>query len=121
MNYMIMDSKFVADAFESDILIANLETGIYYSVFGQVCRLLNALPIHEDNLSDFLSTEEIKSTYNELLEEGIIIRGDASWKNEIKGLKTNSKKSGMKKFDDLQDLLVLDPIHEIQENRLHEG
>ena len=120
MNHLIISPKLVADAFESDILIANLETGIYYSVFGQICKLLNALPVHLDDLNSFLCDEETTNTYKELLEEGIVIQGDESWENEIKGLKANSKKSGMKKFDDLQDLLVLDPIHEIPEDRLHE-
>lgn len=118
MNFLILNPRYIADAFDRNIIIANLDSGIYYTVVGSICKLFAELPIEKSAISEYLNQDESLSVvYQQLLEEGILIECDEATECTIEGLNPKDAVSKLNKFDDLQDLLVLDPIHEVESDR----
>lgn len=121
-----LSKRVAADLFEGEYIIANLETGLYYSLQGTGIYLLNNLPI-ENQLSLVESitakfptqkeeiTNDLNAIWQLLLQEGIIQKElTAIAKNEFE-LPEAFEPSAFNSYADMQDLLALDPIHEVGE------
>jgi hypothetical protein len=81
--------RLAADIFDGEYIIANLDTGLYYSVQGIAVCLLNALPFQDHNeMIQLLAgafpensgsiEQELHSIVKELLQEEIIKQDDNS-------------------------------------------
>lgn len=116
------------DLFDNEFIIAHLETGLYYMMEGQAVSFFSNLPFtsFETELNKFIDEkkidnneiEAIKKVWEILLEDEIVVNADISKTNnksfEVSGLAFSSS-SKLNKYADMQDLLMLDPIHEVDE------
>lgn len=124
-----LNPRLAADVFDGEYIIANLDTGLYYSVQGIAVSLISALPFREaDQVIRLLAEafpenaatieQELHAILKELLAEEII-RQD----NTLTGTDSpviNPPKEYIpgrfNRYADMQDLLMLDPIHDVDEN-----
>jgi hypothetical protein len=133
--------KVVHETIEGETVILNLDSGNYYSLEGLsgdiwsllerdasageiidwICRLYEGDKREmEDAISDFI---------NNLLKEGLISSApESSTKPDLEPrisarvslssnvARTSFKRPVLNKYEDMQDLLLLDPIHEVTED-----
>jgi hypothetical protein len=119
---------------DGESVIVNLETGIYYSTIGVGSFVWSLLPGHPDESAIVSSIARRYSTspaeiapgvrvfIQELEREGLIVRaadeGDRSSRPDApSGGKPDDalryEAPVLNKYSDMKDLLVLDPIHEV--------
>lgn len=124
---MYLISKRVAvDLFEGEYIIANLDTGLYYSLQGFGIFLINSLPLM--NLADTIDRailafgdleseirDDLNSLWAELVAEEIIFQNDSFCVATVAEVPEKFEKSVFQRYADMQDLLALDPIHEVDE------
>lgn len=125
----ILNTRLAADVFDGEYIIANLDTGLYYSIQGIAVSLINALPFPDQNMviselkQHFPEHESeievtLSSIMNELLAEEIILSKDfdSIQSAEPIDLPKNYIAGRFNRYADMQDLLLLDPIHDVDEN-----
>ena len=132
VRYRIAGSKIIHEAFEDEVITGNLERGHYYSIEGsgaEIWRLLLAgltVPEMAEHFSnhDPSNRETIASGIREfvdrLLEEGLIAPSENSEdelpaKNLPLARRTVFAPPVLQKYTDMEELLLLDPIHEVDE------
>jgi len=108
-------SKVVSEQFDDEAIIVDLEKGSYYSFRGSAFGIWkmveggfnqDQIVLHSDNqqetkiLLQYLITEELVDTDN-------AIPSSMPMAARISGIPEYSK------YDDMKDLLLLDPIHEV--------
>lgn len=134
-RFKINSPAVINDTIEGESVIINLQNGFYYSLddIGSVIwnGLINQYSI-EEIISAFITRfsedkerviKEMTELVSELKKESLIvilteeeqknIRHDKAF--EIEELTLSSAKPVLNKFSDMQDLLLLDPIHEVDE------
>ena len=123
----ILNPRLAADVFDGEYIIANLDTGLYYSIQGLAVSLVQALPFeNEDGPIKKLafqfadkSTEiqnELRVIWQTLIEEEIVKEGKLlTTANSDWVPATGYAVSHFNRYADMQDLLMLDPIHEVDE------
>jgi hypothetical protein len=127
MNWAMLDScysiahpEIVFEQFEGDLVVLDLRSGRYFGfnavgaatwaalMGGARASDIVAAGLDERLLTDFLNT---------VLREGIAIRteGPGAPVSETFSalLRTNSEAPGIEAFDDLADLMMADPIHDV--------
>jgi hypothetical protein len=137
MNYSINNSTAIYDIIDGDIVIIHLETGNYYNLSdtGASIWQLIVKTVSYENLVTALSAnylnpgpdveQDIKAFLDQLENEGLVVQVST----EENGLsKEGSTKIETKKveytrpilnvFSDMQDFLLVDPIHEVDEKGL---
>ncbi|MFT5213711.1 MAG: hypothetical protein ACI9WV_001435 [Patiriisocius sp.] len=125
----ILNPRLIADVFDEDVIIANLDTGTYYSLSGVAAQILGALPFQDSSkvfneiASKFQENSieiviELNECFKNMQDEEVIIVVDSEGKSKKVTLKEPLKyiKSEFLTYTDLQELLLLDPIHEIDED-----
>jgi len=125
----ILNPRLIADVFDEDVIIANLDTGTYYSLSGVATQILGELPFQDsskvfneianklqENSNEVIS--ELNEYFKRMQDEEVIIVADSEAKSKKVTLKEPLKymKSEFSTYTDLQELLLLDPIHEIDED-----
>lgn len=131
MNYALNDEKMFADVTDGIAIIINSETGIYYGMNGagtmvyenlaeknvSVEKLLAALKAAagvpadiEAQLNAFIQ----KMLDNELIVEASANDGTPEINEEL--LKEDEFVFDVQEYDDAQELLLADPIHEVKED-----
>jgi hypothetical protein len=124
-----LNPRLAADIFDGEYIIANLDTGLYYSVQGGAVSLLNALPFEDPNQVIGLLTDafpeqapvinqELNTILKELLAEEIIRQGNITIPTDRPAfvLPAEYMPARFNRYADMQDLLLLDPIHDVDEN-----
>lgn len=123
----------VSEVFEQEVVVVNLESGCYFSLMGSaptIWMVLERGAIRIDQLIETLiqaydcNNEECRSEIagflNQLLEQQLIVPADP----EEAGNTTNSPSTAertlfqppvLEVFTDLQDILLLDPIHDVDD------
>lgn len=121
-----LSRRVVADLFEGEYIIANLDTGLYYSLQGAGIFLLKNLPFEAPEklimkfCEAFFSEKEtverdLSEIWAALLGEAIVVQvEDHSEKVDVE-LPEVFEASAFNSYADMQDLLALDPIHEVDE------
>ena len=125
----ILNPRLAADVFDGEYIIANLETGLYYSVQGAAVSLLHCLPFSSEQqvITVFLEAfpenaemikEELSSIFKELVSQDIILRReDILIENGPECIAPSDYVPGkFNRYADMQDLLMLDPIHDVDES-----
>ncbi len=125
----ILNPRLASDIFDGEYIIANLDTGLYYSIQGLAVPLVNALPFETSGpvilqlaeaFPDHAETiqKELTGVFRELLNEDIIREGAAAAPGELNpGLVPDRYiPSRFNRYADMQDLLMLDPIHDVDED-----
>ena len=133
--YQLNSPGVVADYVDNEVVFVNLESGAYYSTEkdgaliwlhlknGQtVEEIITALTAYYGGNKAEVKKNVI-NLIQQLLEEGLIVLGNGAAPSIKEGLPTEnggrSKESFvgvfLHKFMDMQDLLLLDPVHEVNE------
>lgn len=123
-----LNPRLAADVFDGEYIIANLDTGLYYSVQGLAVSVLNHMPFPDlDKVIQAIAVafpsryDEIKQDLHEimkeLLAEGIVKQdADMNTANEHEySAPVEYIQSRFNRYADMQDLLLLDPIHDVDE------
>lgn len=128
MQYIISDPKSIsARAFDDEVVIANFTTGVYYSLVGHAAeiwnglsaglsieRIIDLLPALPQTQKDSLIAQA-REFISELENEGLIRSGSAEmnslWRPQ--NLAEAVWPPKFEKFTDMQDLLLLDPVHDV--------
>lgn len=115
-----------ADLFDDEYIIANLDNGLYYCVQGDIINVLKSMPFESlsENISQLaekitlIEHDKIRMVWDEILKEELIdsdyTMGDQSFPVVTDFIATG-KPCKLAKYADMQDLLALDPIHEVDE------
>lgn len=128
MSTFILNRRVAAEVFEDECIIANLDNGMYYSLQGNAVALINALPSNDHDalinaiaspLADNAQTckNELHKAWQDMLDEQLIVPSTDTH-TEL-GEATPAEKyqaSALNRYTDMQDLLLLDPIHEVDED-----
>ncbi len=123
-----LNPRLAADIFDNEYVIANLDTGLYYNVQGSAVSLLQALPfdapvdyitqVMQANPANAAGIEtELGNIWQQLLAEEIVKQSDApvtpaNRELPVAGVYVPSR---FNRYADMQDLLMLDPIHDVDE------
>ncbi|KAA0993489.1 hypothetical protein [Dyadobacter aurulentus] len=124
-----LNPRLAADIFDGEYIIANLDTGLYYSVQGAAVSLLQCLPYSDVNqiIEAFSGTfpenaamieEELTSIFRELVSQDVIRQDEGILlENGPEFSAPDAYIPGrFNRYADMQDLLMLDPIHDVDEN-----
>ena len=124
-----MNPRLAADVFDGEYIIANLDTGLYYSVQGVAVPLLDALPFDEKDsvircLGDAMPLHavtirtELEDIFQQLLAEDIIREVEGAARETESPIKVPDtyEPPRFNRYADMQDLLMLDPIHDVDED-----
>ncbi len=137
-KFRINSPKVVHEIIDGEVVIVNLDKGDYYSlvkagadIWEWLTRGISSSDILEDMVQRYdTSRENIEKTVNDLIEklqseELIIIdRTDESKTSNITNVPTETNSNTEKlsfetptlqKYTDMEELLALDPIHEVDE------
>jgi hypothetical protein len=124
MRYRINTPKVIHQVFGSEVVVVNLETGIYYSVRGSGVDLWQAIEegiSAETVMKQFNGTadpEKISAFLTELQREQLILP-TAEEISAAPALPSSGKTFAdprFEKFTDMREMLLIDPIHELDEN-----
>src|SRR5262245_55031336 len=130
-SFRINSPQVIREAFENEVVIVNLETGTYYSLDNigafiwssieagaNASTIIDALSRHYQNNDQEIS-REVARFLNELQQEALIVPGQID--NDTapivyEAVNGNSFSAPiLNKYTDMQELLLLDPIHEVDE------
>lgn len=126
MRYRINQPMVVSEVFDGEAIIINLDTGNYYSLLGTATYIWEALATGHTvetvsealtrNASGSHAQTEVAAFIDTLLTEGLIVT-DASTnvRAPLEPAPIVYVLPQLNKFTDLQTLLLLDPIHEVEE------
>ena len=130
--------KVVHETIEGETVILNLDTGNYYSLRGVGAEIWDYID-RGSNMNDIMRTlyntydcgsddieNSIHNFLSELIKENLTVSDeadtagvpgmpDAEVKSAAKGQKISFTLPVLNKYTDMQDLLLLDPIHEVDE------
>ncbi len=126
MRYAVKSSAVIHELLNEEMIIANLDSGFYYSLRGSGMilwqLLINHASIHEMASSFFeryhVETEgEIRELINELLQEDLIIEAHSNHQYASTCLFWPQvyTRPYLEKYEEMKNLLMLDPIHEVDE------
>lgn len=129
IRYVTFDNNIISDVFGEEAVLVNLETGVYYSLRGSAAqiwiRIFNQYSSNEifSDLIEIYKVDEkdLLSDINDfvalLLEVKIIKQGQEAAKNRIdfnlKGILETYNKPLLETFSDMQEILLLDPVHDV--------
>lgn len=129
--YSINRSKVVYDKFDDEVVLINLENGNYFSIRGVAVLVWDLFSSGSDQRSVVsilaqtfgqpreILTADVAEFIGRLLEEELMIVSDSTLEQTTSALpKTaavNYAKPVLEVYSDMQDLILLDPIHEVDE------
>ncbi len=135
-NYKIKTPQISHETIDGEAVIINLDNGNYYSLDGVGADIWNLIDsgANTDHISELIANNyeidknESESSINklivDLLNEGLVMASKKDESFEPKGVQLVSfeknenpeyKKPSLEKYTDMQDLLLLDPIHEVDD------
>lgn len=129
MNYVLNEEKMFADVTDGIAIIINSETGIYYGMNEFATNIYENIISGVDtdkllnSLKEFCNTNgNIEDSYNQflttMLETEILVEGGKNSKEpniDLNVAKENNYSLELKEYNDAQELLLADPIHEVKE------
>jgi hypothetical protein len=129
MRYTTQVPFLVSRQFDNEVILANLQTGVYYSLAGPAADVwlgLRAGASSEEivialaamsNHSPDATRAWVENFVTRLENEQIILPHDGaavdtSWKPQFS---VTMSEPLLERFDDLRDLLLLDPVHDVDD------
>ena len=133
MRYIVNRPAVVFERFEEEVVLVNLETGTYYSLSGtapQIWEALDAGASQAEIVADICatnSTEEavvadvVDEFVQKLIEQSMLVEDEerprpaesSPDRSDVDGMDGPFLPPVMEIYNDMQDLLLLDPIHEV--------
>ncbi len=131
-SYRVNAPKVVYEAFEDETVLINLDSGNYYSFSGSGALIWDRIVSGEsiasviEYLQDrFPDTTDIalsvEDFVRELIKENLIVKNSSGIAENVRQGKAEMlalarfERPVLQKYSDLQDMLLLDPIHEVDE------
>ena len=130
MNYVLNEAKMFTDITDGIAIIINSETGIYYglnafatNVYENIVRGVSIEDIKEElkniNPDNNAILDNFEAFIKAMTEKEILILSSED-KNETAQIDKNSAKEDnfileLKEYNDAQELLLADPIHEVKD------
>jgi len=129
LRYNIYYNNILSDVFGEEVVLVNLESGVYYSLKYSAAqiwiRLINQysptevfadlIQIYQVDENDLIS--EINLFITQLLEDKIIKIASETEKKSIefnsKGILVTYTSPVVETFSDMQEILLLDPVHDV--------
>ncbi len=124
-RYEIVRPRVVDEFIDDEVVVINLESGVYYGLRGAAATVWAGVAAHATSAEIASSIRRsapgcpddlvdlIHGFIGELADEGLITASDAAraddWSREVAAFTAPV----LEKFTDLEDLLVLDPIHDV--------
>jgi Coenzyme PQQ synthesis protein D (PqqD) len=123
----------IHESIDGEVVVINLETGNYYSMRGSgagIWELLQSRPaIARSEFVDGIAEsyggahDEVAAAIGELLDElvseGLLVGADSSPDDvvplESQALGVPFERPVLEKYTDMQDLVLLDPVHEVDQ------
>lgn len=129
MAYTVNNIGIYSENFSGENVIVNLNVGNYYSINGVASFLWNAfsVPVNFTTIIDILKEhyaniqnveEDVRHFISKLLADNLLKEVDdviTANKIDITLLPNEYTPPVLETFDDLQELFLLDPIHEVDE------
>jgi coenzyme PQQ synthesis protein D (PqqD) len=132
-RFRVNDAQVVHEVFDGEVLVINLDSGTYYSLLGVGASLWQWLlqgatvqamtqVLAERHLDDAAVIQAAVAEFvDKLAEQKLIVPADASNGAAFTppgspAAKTRFARPVIEIFTDMQDLLLLDPIHEVSES-----
>ncbi len=129
-TYQLDNTNIATEIFDNEAVLINIPQGKYYSVRGNTgIRILEILqePSGIDNIlavvrnefdldNEINSLNEIEVFINQLENENIIVPAQEAvlFKPEQTDFKRPYEKVELEIFDDMQELIMLDPVHDVE-------
>ena len=131
--FTVNGPKIIYQAFQDEVILINLELGSYFSLEGTGAEVWALLEAGADRASII---EQLAGAYqgapdevsagvdrflDNLLEEGLIAAADGQpaaagqHRPSAEGEKPRFEPPSIAKYTDMEDLLMLDPIHDVDE------
>jgi hypothetical protein len=132
-TFKVNDRDVIAETIDGEVLILNLKTGVYYSAEGtaaavwqQMMQHLSTRQIVEGLCRRYGATPDevegsVLSFIGELKTEELVLEAGPASNSQLSTPETqpdggnNFTQPSLKKYTDMQELLLLDPIHEVDE------
>ena len=130
MQFRCNEPTIAFEILEEDVIVINLESGTYYSIIDCGAAIWSALlgGMTVDAIADRLTTAattgrdevatEVKRFVDELVNEQLIVPAEQMANTGVEQgllLDTTFTPPKLQKFTDMQELLLVDPIHEVSE------
>jgi hypothetical protein len=138
-KYQVNSTKVVAETIDGEVVIVNLEKGDYYSlvksgaqIWGKIEQNLTLSQILQQMIAEYNDSEEnitknVKGFIEILKTEGLVLVEaiDIDSYTETNSAVVENNGTGKLEFDlptlekytDMEELLLLDPIHEVDEQQ----
>jgi hypothetical protein len=129
LRFSIFDNNIISDVFGEEVVLVNLETGVYYSLRASATqvwiRLQNNYSVDEvvAELSSIyesdrsILTHDIISFIQQLVEKNLIKESSLIEKINIPTNQNSAKLAYLAPvleiFSDMQEILLLDPVHDV--------
>lgn len=135
LQFKVNSSKVIHETIDGEVVIVNLDNGNYYSlanVGADIWTRIDDAPVGEiiaETVQRYEGVPQeieasVKQLVTDLQKEGIIVAVEETRTSNDGGFKPrHGSENGklpfsppiLQKYDDMQDLLLLDPIHEVDE------
>lgn len=128
MSYFTWNKKVAAEIFDDECIIANLDSGLYYSVQGNAVNLIRAMPCEDPEASvaaicvalgehHAAAARELTMIWQELIAEELVVdKGASDAPLGAVVAASEFRASALNRYADMQDLLLLDPVHDVDED-----
>jgi len=121
---MKIKSYVVSDQFDGEVVVVNLESGAYYSLRDtaqEIWSLFENKISRSDVIKSFSNLTEdeklkIENYLDFLLSEGLIVENETKVRDNFSSSLTYVGLT-ISKFDDMADLIMIDPIHEVDKDK----
>lgn len=125
MRYQVFSNAIVHELLEEEVIIANLDNGVYYSLRGAAAFFwqMAASQFSADEISKELADCEpsieitlVCDFLKQMVEEKLLTPCNATNKTPLSlTLPKKLEPYSIEKYDEMRNLLMLDPIHEVDE------
>jgi hypothetical protein len=131
-SYKVNAPKVVHEAFEDETVLINLDSGNYYSFSGSGALIWDCI-VRGESVSSIIGNLQqrfggsdgivpaVEDFVRELVKENLIVENSNEAAKNVRPVKaevpslTRFERPTLQKYSDMQDLLLLDPIHEVDE------
>jgi hypothetical protein len=133
-RFRIKNPQVIHETVDGEVVVVNLETGNYYSLAGTSQRIWAAVE-REQSMNEVLAgirasyegdqhhlDETVQGFLATLEAEGLIVSWEAPWASVDEGPPVLAQARELftapvlERFTDMQELVLLDPVHEIEED-----
>lgn len=129
MHYQLNDKDLVSEVLDGEVIIIHLQSGTYYSTLASGADIWNALTSGRsvEEIADWLArgaedkrghiVAAVAQFVSELVAENLVLSADGESIRRPDDLGTAAAfvTPELHKYTDMQELLLVDPIHEVTE------